>query len=204
MLKKKARSPGKEFLLSFLFLFIFLAGAFLSFYYLGFNIGFPIALILLILLAYLSRRTIKQSDESFLTPTDRKFNMKIHPWLLGIPTFILFFISHYVREGSGLIEALILTLINFSFSFVLFLVLYYFRMKRLGYHRRLLVEMKTLYQTSMLLGLQRLEYEFETGKNPPFFPVSFYFHGVFKNRKHNSTNFDLILQKRGLVESITW
>jgi hypothetical protein len=134
MLKKKARSPGKEFLLGFLFMFIIFGGAFLSFYYLGFNLGFPISLILLILVAYISRRTIKQSDESFLTPTDRKFNMKKHPWLLGIPAFILFFISNYVRDDSGLITALILTLINFFFSFVLLLGLYYFRMKRLGYH----------------------------------------------------------------------
>ncbi|WP_273833834.1 hypothetical protein [Guptibacillus sedimenti] len=173
MLKKKARSPGKEFLLSFLFMFIFFGGAFLSFYYLGFNIGFPISLILLILLAYISRRTIKKSDENFLTPTDRKFNMKKHPWFVGIPAFVIFFITHYVGNDSSLLSAMILAIINFFFSFVLLLVGYYFRMKRLGYHRRLLVEIKILYQMSMPLGLQGLEYEFETGKNPPFFPVLF-------------------------------
>ncbi|MCA0173922.1 hypothetical protein [Bacillus sp. RAR_GA_16] len=134
MLKKKARSPGKEFLLSFLFMFILFGGAFLAFYYLGFTFGFPISLLLLILLAYISRSTIKQSDEKFLTPTDRKFNMKKHPWIVGIPGFIFFFITHYVGNNSGLLSSLILAMINFFFSFVLLLGAYYFRMKRLGYH----------------------------------------------------------------------
>ncbi|WP_273852019.1 hypothetical protein [Guptibacillus spartinae] len=134
MLKKKARSPGKEFLLMLLFFAILFGGAFLAFYYLGFNIGFPIFLILLIGVAYVSRRTIKQSDKNFLSPTDRKFNMKKHPWLFGIPAFIIFFITNYVRDDYGLTAAFILSLINFFFSFVLFLVIYYFKMKNLGYH----------------------------------------------------------------------
>ncbi|WP_226659070.1 hypothetical protein [Pseudalkalibacillus hwajinpoensis] len=134
MLKKKVRSPGKEFLLGALFMVILFGGAFLAFYYLGFNIGFPIFLILFILVASISRRTIKQSDENFLTPTDRKFNMKKHPWLLGVPAFIFFFISNYARDDWDLITTLVLTLINFFFSFVLLLGLYYFRMKRLEYH----------------------------------------------------------------------
>ena len=85
MTKKKVLSPFKEFLVMFSLFGILFGVGFLAFYYLGFNIAFPIALALLILIAYISRRFIKQSDENFLTPTDRKFNMKKHPWFEVTP-----------------------------------------------------------------------------------------------------------------------
>ncbi|MDO6654680.1 hypothetical protein [Anaerobacillus sp. 1_MG-2023] len=133
MTKKKVLSPFKEFLVMFSLFGILFGVGFLAFYYLGFNIGFPIALALLILIAYISRRFIKQSDENFLTPTDRKFNMKKHPWFVGVPLFILFFVGNYVRYDDSLITALIITLINFFFSFVVVLGVYYFKMKNYGY-----------------------------------------------------------------------
>ncbi|MGA9288670.1 MAG: hypothetical protein WBV93_10035, partial [Anaerobacillus sp.] len=66
------------------------------------------------------------------TKTDRKFNMKKHPWIIGVPLLVILFVTNYVRHES-IVECIVLTFLTFIFTYVLGLGLYYFRMKNMGY-----------------------------------------------------------------------
>ncbi|MGA9289175.1 MAG: hypothetical protein WBV93_12620, partial [Anaerobacillus sp.] len=69
MPKKKDLTLGQEFLIGLGMAAALFGGGGVTLYYLGFTVGFPIVLALFILIAFLSRRYLKRSDETFLTKT---------------------------------------------------------------------------------------------------------------------------------------
>ncbi len=70
MPKKKDRTLGQEFLIGCGLAAVLFGGGGVTLYYLSFTVGFPVVLALFILIAFLSNRYLKRSDETFLTKTD--------------------------------------------------------------------------------------------------------------------------------------
>ncbi|MCA0987153.1 hypothetical protein [Guptibacillus algicola] len=85
MAKKNEMSFGQQLLL-LIMLFILLIGSFFAaFYFFGFPIGFPTAILMLVVFGLMNKRYIDTSDEHYLAPIDRKMNFKIVPWVFSLP-----------------------------------------------------------------------------------------------------------------------
>lgn len=134
MAKKNEMSFGQQLLL-LIMLFILLIGSIsAAFYFFGFSIGFPTAILTLILFMLITKRYIDTSDEHYLAPIDRKTNFKIVPWVFSLPVFILIVITDIQLFKENILLGVILGLFRAALLAVIPLVMYYRKMKKLGYH----------------------------------------------------------------------
>ncbi|WP_377890573.1 hypothetical protein [Alkalihalobacillus sp. R86527] len=116
-------------------LFILLIGSIsAAFYFFGFSIGLPTTILTLVLFMLITKRYIDTSDEHYLAPIDRKMNFKKLPWLLYFPLFIFIVITDIQLFKENILLGVILGLFRATLVAVIPLVIYYRKMKKLGYH----------------------------------------------------------------------